>query len=994
MAFYILFLLLIFISGFAALVYEVIWTRQLTLIFGVSIYAVSATLAAFMAGLAAGSYFWGRRSRRLAHPLRTYAVLEVLIGLYALAFPLLLTAAQWAHSLLPLDRFSGTLMLSFRFGLAILLLLLPTTLMGGTLPVLAQAMRTRLPRMGRTASLLYGINTLGAALGAAVAGFVWLPSLGMQASSLIAAALNFLIAGFAFRLAGKYDAPATAAELPNTEMTPSQSASASRQRRLSVAMAAAGLVGLGYEIVWTKMLILVLGNSTWAFSTTLTAYLFSLAIGSLLVAPLIDRRLHRESAVAWLLFALAVLGALSLPAFHWILKNSAIGASDSLAGLLVQHFLLAIAIMLPAALCSGMLLPVAMKLAVSRTDETGPGFGRMLAANTLGAVLGALLVATASLQWLGIQNSLLLLSAVAAFAALLLFANLQDREIRRQPAFLIAGLTGVILAGLLLVPRTPLTQPPGGYEFAYYRESSIGTLAVYQTPDQKWRVFDINNITEVATDATSMRTFKLMALLPYLLHNQPRDALVVTFGAGIVSGYLGQLSLPGLTCVEINPHAAEIGQVFAKENLDVLRQSGLQLVIEDGRYFLQTRRQFYDIITADATHPTGADSWLLYTREYYRACRERLRPGGVFLQWLPMHALSPEHYRTIIATIRTEFPHVSLWFGGMQDRLGHTLLIAGDAPLTLHGENLSGKLGNPVVRKVLQPEGLDTIPALSSLFIAADADLDAFSAGAPINTDDLPVTGFPRELPRPDYAAKMFTRLSRIRSAPPLPDADSLEQVQVERLNRWISLLWRAAGQVYANLPRSAARLIEQQTAKMEKPQSLPGVYRQMQQFLIDELYYQAQTTMDSLAAEDFLRATVSLSPAFPEPYIGLAYRLKLRRRFLEAEPVLRLAARNVPSARTFFELGTFYLELNRQREALQAYEKALQYDSRAAIVYTNMGLIYARQRRWREAARAWQQAVALNPGDQIARRNLERLQALFPDLLKKPHDPGGRPVK
>ena len=981
MALPIIIYLLIFLSGFAALVYEVIWTRQLTLVFGVSIFAISAVLAAFMLGLAAGSYAWGRRTRRLTNPIRTYALLEAMIGLYALAFPWLHKLGQWAYALLPVEHIPDAALLGIRFLLAIGLLLLPTVLIGGTLPVLAQAFRSRFPQLGRTTSLLYGLNTLGATLGAAAAGFLLLPSLGMLKSSLLAAGLNFLIAGVAFRLAGMRAAPAPTEAIRQTAATQT----APRVRWLATAVAVAGLVGLGYEIVWTKMLVLVLGNSTWAFSTTLTAYLFSLALGSLLIAPIVDRRMTRESMVGGILVAMAVFGGISLLAFHGLIKGGLSGTAGSLTGLLIRHFLVACGIMLPAALCSGMIFPVAVKLAVAHADETGHGFGRMLAANTIGAVLGALIVATASLHWLGIQNSLLALAALATIAAIPLLVTPREEPSQPYTVPLVTLALSIMFLAFLFFPKPPLTQPSTGYEFAYYRESTIGTLAVYENAEQDLRVFDINNITEVATDPTSMRTFKLMALLPYLLHEQPRDALVVTFGAGIVTGYLSQLDLPNLTCVEINPHAADIGRIFEKDNFAVINRPGVRLVIEDGRNFFFFFRQAYDIITADATHPTGADSWLLYTREYYQTCREHLRPGGVFLQWLPMHALSPENYQIIVATCKAVFPHVSLWFGGIQERLGHTLLIAGDTPIRLDGTQLRDRLAGRFVQESLREEGLADLPSLSTLFIAADAQLEPLVRTASINTDDLPVTGFPRELPRASYAAEIFSRLSRVHSTPPITTVDSLERGQTQRLNRWISMLWQAAGKLYAKLPRSAAMIVKQQADDEARALPLPRLYRQLQQFLIDELYYLAQTTPDSLAAEDYLRATVKLEPAFPEPYIGLAYRLKMRRQFMDAEPVLRMATRNVPSARTFFELGTFYLELNRQKEALLAYEKALQYNSRAAIVHTNMGLIYARQRRWQEAANAWRKAVELNPNDQIAKRNLQRLESLFPELRQKP---------
>ncbi len=971
MALRFLFYFLIFLSGGSALVYEVVWTRQLTLVFGVSIHAVSAVLTAFMLGLAAGSRYWGRRSPTLVHPLRAYALLEAGIGLYALAFPLLHRGLRQIYFGLPLDHIPAELTLTIRFFCAVGLLLLPTLLMGGTLPLLGQAFREDWPRTGRTTSMLYGLNTLGAALGAAIAGFSLLPHFGMRTSNRIAVAVNLgialtaLLAARPTVTAGESDASAPPAAEPSRE------SDAVFRRFLWLVAATAGLCGLGFEIVWTKILVLVLGNSTWAFSTTLAAYLFSLALGSLAAAPFIDRLRNRRRTLGLLLSTLAALGALSLFAFHMLIKKIAITGAAGLFALVAGQFVLSFVIMLPAALISGMLFPLTVKLAVPQAQQSGRGFGDMLAANTVGAVVGSVAIGTVALQWLGIQKTLLVLCLLAAGLATVFlhrYAESWGKTLRLGSAGL------AVLFWLSLILRTPtLTQAPPGYDFLYYKEGTIGTLAVYEAPESSLKIFDINNITEVATDSLSLSTFRLMALFPAVLQEQPRSALVVTFGAGIVAGHLAELPLEIIECAEINPDAAEVGRIFRAENHEVLRRGRVQLIIEDGRNFLQSRRRQYDIITADATHPTGADSWLLYTKEYYTACRQHLTSDGIFLQWLPLHALSPEGYRTIVRTAQAAFPHVSLWFSGYAGGIGHTLLVAAKRPIRPDRTVLQRRLRQPALRRVLALDSLADADALASLFLASDQSLRSMLSAEPtINTDDLPFTGFPRTLPRPDFAPKM---LSTLLSLPPPVAFHAKEDTGRALFSaiRRIKEAWRTA---FQGRPLQAA----QQLLAFNFPAALPRPYRFLAQDLAERLFYAARGRKSALPESSrrlLLTAATRLQVRRPGAYIELAAILRREGRWDEAERLLRRGAQTAPSGELYFHLGLLLQEGGQLEAARTAYESGLRWAPRSGRLCTNLGLVYARLQMWKKAEAMWRRALRINPADSMAHRNLQRLMRM-----------------
>ncbi len=969
--------LLLFLSGVAGLMYEVVWTRQLTLLFGVSVYAVSTVLAAFMIGMALGSYFFGRLVDERGDPLAVYALLELAVGGYALILPWLFRVAGVfylsVHSTLP----NPGSVLALRFLLAILLLLLPASFLGGTLPAVARLYAGRFGRFGNAVAKLYGVNTLGAVCGAFLAGFVLLQRLGNSGAVAVAVALN-LVTGSAALWMWRGRSMAGAVRL-SAESRPSfraVPAVKSVRRAALLAVAISGFTSLGYEVLWTRLLVLRLGNSTWAFSTVLITFLLSLALGSLGAGRWLDKVKSRLALFASLQAGVALSAALSLVAYRRIILLPGSG-SQSLALAVAEQFWMAAAVMMPATLLLGAALPLAARIYTERPERAGTHLGATFAANTAGAVLGSIAAGFLLIPAVGIQKGVLLLAFINAGVGVWLFVVAPARRSARLLGLAAASTVAVAVAIAVFSARRPLEQPPPGFQAIFYDEGVAGTVSVFKNPDSGLKILNINHVTEVATDRSSMVTFRLMAYLPYLLHPDPREALVVTFGAGIVTGTLAKLDLDRIDCVEINPDARKIGELFAQENRGATTNSKAHLYIEDGRNFLLTTSRRYDVITSDATHPTGADSWVLYTREYYELCRSRLNRGGLFLQWLPLHALSPNDYRTILATFASVFDDVSLWFTGLQGEVGHTLLIGRKNAAPLDLDRLKQRLKLPVLRTDLEEYGLGSVEELLALYVADRSAVLRISDASPLNTDDRAVTAFPRELPRPGLAVDNLEMIVADRTPPVVTGGDSSER-------RKVQAAWRASAallQAQLALRRGDLDRARNQVAVARKTgannASIAGLMRRIGRRLAQAYLAQADRFSEQGETEPARRAyeaATSVTDDWALPYLKLGAFYRRSGELQQAYTALRRAASLEPSAESWFNLGLVAFQLGKKRQAISHYQEALRYDPQLGIAYTNLGMVYAEMGKWSEAKRAWEKALAVNPGDELARRNLRRL--------------------
>jgi spermidine synthase len=712
-------LALFVLAGISALIYEVTWVRLLSLDFGVSVYAVSAVLTAFMAGLALGSWLFGRlAARAAAQPgsralLGLYALLLIGVGVCGLLAPFvfrqLATLYVWIYRQFAPDFYTFNLV---RFGLAALALCLPTCLMGGTLPVMSQLLSRHDQHRGGDLGALYAANTFGGVLGACASGLFLIRWLGVQGTINLAVAIDLLCAGSAFVLSRQLAddrRPATGDRRPATKRSRSSSLSKIQNRvplgeskiesprhpvtpspapRLVLwGFALSGFAALGYEVVWTRLLAIFSLNAVFSFTIMLTIFLVGLAIGGALMARRVDRVEQPLALFGLLELAIGVCAILMLFVFAKLPTiRESLSVTDTFGKLVFVEFFTAALTMLVPTLLMGATFPVVARLysagatsSVSGADgaaETvGSRVGRLYALNTLGSALGAAVAGFVLIPLLGLQRAALLLALInLALGAAVLLQSTPIPRLRLGGALAVA-----VVAALLLPPGIYLGfregTPPS---LVFYREGVDATVSVFDVPDPPLKISFVNGRSEVPTDSQSMRAFYMLGHLPPLLRPQAKSALMISFGNGIATGAMSRHSIPRIQAVELVAEQVAAARLYQQENRGVLDYPGLKITIEDGRNYLMRSDEQFDIITADATHPVNSSSWALFTREFYGLVQQRLASDGVFVQWLPFHDLSSQDFRDIVKTFQNVFPHTSLWYtGGI-----HSFMVATPQPLT------------------------------------------------------------------------------------------------------------------------------------------------------------------------------------------------------------------------------------------------------------------------------------------------------------------------
>lgn len=769
-------LLCFFLSGASGLVFELLWTRMLTLVFGSTTLAISTVLATFMGGLGLGSHLAGRLADRVREPVRAYALCELGIGVYALAVPWAIgwygPLNQWLWSVLG-DRY--TLLSLARFVAAAALLLPPTTAMGATLPVLARHFVTRpadLARAGGSLGRLYAANLLGACAGAGLAGFLFLPALGVTATNRLAAGFNFTLATAAWlawrrlrrgravpeadldallaEAAARGDAEALRALPPPPRVTP-------RERRVVlVAFALSGATAMTLQGLWTRALAVVVGSSVYSFTIILLAFLIGLGGGAALLGARADRSPHpaRWLALTHLGITLAVaLSYLLLDDLPFVFTFLVSGTHFGVSALLICQFALVCLAVLPATLLMGAVFPLTMRAVTGAVDSVGRDVGRSYAINTLGAIAGSFASGFVVLPGLGLQRGIALCAgAGAALAAWLLAVDPSLPRARRRLGL---GAAAALAALCLALPRWDLTRFSIGFfraslakdyverraqgktwkspELVFYEDGIATTVSV----DRWGETYSMKNNGKVdASSDADMPTQVAVGLLPLLLYpgDAPPRAALIGFGSGVTAGAMTQGPLASLEVIELEPAIYRAARFFDHVSHRPLENPKVTARVGDGRNFLSQRDDRFDVIVSQPSNPwiTGVSN--LFTREYFQAVRRRLAPGGLFCQWAQLYEMAPWNVKTIYRTLAAEFPHVLVF--SAEDLSSDTILIASLEPLAIDLPRLRARLADPVTAAEARRAGWEEAHDIPARLLIGPDELDAFTAGAVLNTDD------------------------------------------------------------------------------------------------------------------------------------------------------------------------------------------------------------------------------------------------------------------
>lgn len=732
-------LLLLFAgSGCSALIYEIVWYQLLQLVIGSTAISLGVLLATFMGGLCLGSVMLPRMAAaKKMHPLRVYAAIEAgiaLCGIVALfGMPLLdgVYTAAVGH---------GLPAILLRALLAACCLLPPTFLMGASLPAMGRWLEST-PEGVSWLGLMYAANTVGAVFGCLLAGFYLLRVYDMATATFVAAAINAAGAAVSYLLAGRTGGAGVRVE--------EKGARAADSWPVYLAIALSGATALGAEVIWTRLLGLMLGATVYTFSIILAVFLVGLALGSGAGAALSRAVRPRiaigvcqmllAAAIAWT----ALMLADSLP--YWPV-NPLLSRSPWYTFQI--DLVRCIWAIFPATLLWGASFPLALAGVAEPGEDPGRLVGGVYAANTGGAIIGALAASLVLIPWIGTQGSQRVLIVLSAVSALLVLVPAVWRL--RSKAGAAAVLASTVLAvwlaatvsgvpAMLIAYGRRIMTSMNRSRILYAGEGMNSSIAISVWDDGAVQ-FHVSGKVEASSEPYDMRLQRMLGHMPALLHPKPASVLVVGFGAGVTAGsFVLHPDVRRIVICEMEPLIPPIAtQYFRKENYDVMHDPRVQIIYDDARHFVGTTREKFDIITSDPIHPWVKGSATLYSKEYFEMVKEHLNPGGIVTQWVPLYESDSDTVKSEMATFFDVFPSGTLW-GNDNAGGGYDTVLLGQAePARIDLDQLQRRLDKPEYERVarsMREVGFSSAIAMLSTYAGQEPDLRPWLAGAEINRD-------------------------------------------------------------------------------------------------------------------------------------------------------------------------------------------------------------------------------------------------------------------
>ena len=1042
-----LFFLAYTLTGCSGLIYEVVWTRLLTLRMGHTVAAVSTVLAAVLGGMALGALAAGalasRRSPRDA--VRLYGLLELAVGASALLVPLALRAFDPLLAGTYANGDGEPLFGIVRLATSLLAIGIPAAAMGATFPVAARAVVHDPEHTGRSAGGLYAANTLGAAVGAAAAGFMLLPDLGLSRTTWTAVALNLIAAAIAFVAAPGWDQPPARAERRHGRAAGRRRAAAEPGRigPAAFALAVTGFSALANEVVWTRVIALIVGPTTYAFGAMLAVFIAGLAAGSFLSSLVADRIGRPAAALAMVMLAVAVAPLVAMLFVEpWSLQvaRMAAAADVSFQDVLRAQALSAATLLLPVTLALGAAFPIALRVALGSSDRVAHATSIVYAANTAGAIAGALVAGFVLIPAAGLQHAILIASTTTAAAVPLVMAATGSR--RRTLTG--AGATLAVLLALWMMPHWDMTLlSSGAYKYApymrgpelesmlragtvlFHREGATGTVSVRRVAGSL--TLSIDGKVD-ASNRGDMLTQKLLAHIPLLLHPRPVRVGVIGLGSGVTLGAALTHPVQQAEVIEISPEVVAASTLFEVENHQPLADPRARLVVGDGRTHVMFGNDRYDVLISEPSNPWMAGVAALFTREFFDAARRSLADGGLFCQWAHTYDISDADLRSIVATFQSVFPNGTMWLVGA----GDLLLIGSPSDVVERIPTLAAAMVRPGVAADLREVNVLDADSLLSLYIGGPVELQRFASGALVQTDDRMALEFsaPRSIvgrSGPDEK----TALRRLAASASLPSAvrESLESTDAASWRNRGRMLLRAEAHesAYEAFARAvsldpsdrdsleglvSSSVVAARTADAWKV--LGGILEQRP----DDVTVCVQMSRLAAATGDLQRALEVVQPAMvrwpddPRPfeqaasvladagdterlrqvvlYMGQRWPDSRTTRYYRATLFLQdgrpsdaltaaLAATEGkdPEARAFNLAGVAAATLGRRDEAHQAFEQALARDPRDASIYVNLGLLAVERGDAASATRWFSEALVFEPESTAARDGLARADAM-----------------
>ena len=968
-------LALFFVTGFASLIYEVVWVRMFTLVFGATVFAVSTVLTAFFAGLALGSLVFGKIVDKLGKPLLLYGLVETGIGAYALILPILMTGLEGSYVELAQNLAPSFLVLSLaRFFSCFLLILLPTTLMGATLPILSRFLIEARSGVARGVGYLYATNTLGACLGCFVTGVFLIEALGVSRTHHLAIALNVAVGTLALAMhySRRNDPKGAPQRSRPSAPVPRREASQRSKRRdrrsrarlpreaettaflecprrtitvVLVAFSVSGAAALGYEVLWTRTLGVALQSTTYSFTLILTTFLCGLGLGSYLFGWCFPRP---KRPVLWFGAIEIAIGLCGLAMIHFFrvmpdLASKIVASAEAdWASTISLQFTLCLATMLVPTLLLGCTFPLASRICTFRLGSLGTTIGRVNAINSLGAIAGSFAVGFVVIPLIGVKQGMMVVASVNVLAGLTVLAHSSEIGNRAKSLAMLA--TAVVAGiGFRAAQATDLYVGIGTTAYQrrvlYYEDGLVANVRVEQTGDNV--VLLIND--KVQAGRRGARASQGLGHIPMLLHPSPQRVLTIGMGAGMTAGAVARHPVDSLAIVDLVDSLVRSAPFFARQNYNVLDDLRTSFVVEDGRNFLLTSEESYDLIISDIFFPAGAGTGSLYSLEHYQLARTRLRERGAMVQWLPLYQLSEEEFKIVAATFREAFPHVELWLGDPDLMYPVVGLVGRNEAEGINLELLRKRMARQEVSRDLV-YGDDPFSLLGA-FLLGDDGIEKYVREAPLNTNDRPLIEF--SAPRNNYSNRRLgwesmQRLAALKtSVTPLLDLNDLATAERDEIVRLVEATEQGRIHFYRGTfalgeGRSEDGYQEFRQARALAPQDAFVDFHTSES--IGRLHARLG---DPERALTLLESAVALRPD-------------------EIEPRLLLA--DLYAGRERWEIAERYLT-----EVLRIYPEH-------AAAYSRLGAIYSSQERWEEAKSVLGRSLGILPvGDPRTRRLYDR---------------------
>lgn len=759
---------LFILSGVAALIYQVVWFKHLSYFLGNTTYSQAAVLATFLGGLSIGSWWWGKKADSTKNPLKLFAWLEIAIAIYCFFYVQIFDFTEQVFVDIVINQglsSESTVVFIMKLLVSSITMLIPTILMGGTLPILVRFISNSLEEVGKNLTLLYFMNSLGAVVGSILAGFYFLETFGLKSTTYIAAFIDLIVGIICLYMAifkpmiEKITTPTEGKK----ELDSRFKISAKKYRIILLIAAITGFCAMLYEVAWVRLLIPILSSSTYSFTLILTVFISGITIGSLILYFGIHRIKKPFLFLGLCQMAIVISILITMPLYEkvpfkiWQLIGSDMRTTDGYAIYMRTQIFYTFLIMIIPTIFMGMSLPIAGKMAIEKIEDSGRSIGKVFSLNTLGTVFGSLIAGLILIPFIGIRSTIhigLLINVILSVLVLwqkgilsrfkkgltisilsisfLFYFTSSDQE-----AWVFSIMTSEISRKINRV------KPPKDYEafiessrkkgkLLYYNEGVSGTIAVGQRDDQ---VYLYTNGKGDANSLSDKRTQVTLGQLPMILHPNADTVFVIGFGSGTTIGHvLTHKTVKYAEVAEISPEVIEASVHFNFMNEEPLKDPRLNVIQDDGVSALRLSRYKYDIIISQPSNPWSAGVGNLFTKEFFNDCKQKLSNGGYLAQWFSLYEMDDKSLKLIMRTALSEFNYISLWHIGKSD----VLMMCSNTPFNFNLKNIENRYNS--VKEKLENIGVSTFPVfLSQEYLSSKEKLIEYSSKGPMNTEDFPL---------------------------------------------------------------------------------------------------------------------------------------------------------------------------------------------------------------------------------------------------------------